>query len=116
MSATIWAETSGKEHPFLEIPWKVTEIESSFFYDEKTFTVDRTFDKQNDQVVTFENDVSERLRVSTTKHPASIVKLGVAASRGEQMPPVWFERAPGLPLPFTKKFLGGNFFMDEEDH
>ena len=29
--------------------------------------------------------------MSTTKHPASVIILGVVASNGETMPPVWFD-------------------------
>ena len=62
------------------------------FFDEKTFTVDPVFNKQNDRVVAFGNDISEHHRVSTTKHPASIMMLSVVASNGEKMPLFWFER------------------------
>ena len=41
------------------------------FSDEKTFTVDLVFNKQNDQVVIFGNDVSKHRRASTTKCPDS---------------------------------------------
>ena len=58
---------------------------------QKFFTVDPVFNKQNDRVVKFGNDVSEQCRVPTTKHLASIMMLGVVASNGEKMPPVWFE-------------------------
>jgi hypothetical protein len=60
------------------------------FSDEKTFTVDPVFNKQNDRVVSFGQDVSKVRYVSTTKHPASVMMLGVVASNGEKMPPVWF--------------------------
>ena len=39
------------------------------FSDEKTFTVDPVFNRQNDRAVSFGNDVSNHKRVSTTKHP-----------------------------------------------
>ena len=75
------------------------------FSDEKTFTVDPVFNKQNDRVVTFGNDVSEHRRMSTTKHPASIMMLGVVASNGEKMPPVWFERGYRLTSAVYKEVL-----------
>ena len=62
------------------------------FPDEKTFTVDPVFNRQNDRVVCCGNDVFNHQRVSTTKHPASVMMLGVVASNGVKMPPVWFER------------------------
>ena len=62
------------------------------FSDEKTFTVNPVFNRQNDRVVGFRNDVSNRQRESTTKHPASVMMIGVVASNGEKMPPVWFGR------------------------
>ena len=64
--------------------------------DEKTFTFIPGFNKQNDRVATFENDVSEHCRLSTTKYPASILMLfGVVASNGEKMPPVGLNGATG---------------------
>ena len=59
------------------------------FSDEKRFTVDPVFNKQNDCVATFGKDISEICKASTTKHPASVMMLGVVASNGEKMPPVW---------------------------
>ena len=61
-----------------------------FFSDEKTFTVDPAINKQNDRVVSFGQDISGVCYVSTTKRPASVMMLGVVASNGENMPPVWF--------------------------
>ena len=55
-------------------------------------SVDPVYSKQNDQVLMFANEVSEYRRVSTTRHPASIMMLSVVASNGEKMLPVWFER------------------------
>ena len=59
--------------------------QSLIFAVEKTFTVDPVLNKQNDRSVTFENDVSEHRRMSTTKHSASIITLGVVPSNGEKM-------------------------------
>ena len=58
------------------------------FSDEKRFMVDPVFNKQNDRVATFGKDISEICKVSTTKHPSSVMMLGVVASNGEKMPPV----------------------------
>ena len=59
------------------------------FSDEKRFMVDPVFNKQNDCVATFGKDISEICKVSTMKHPASVMMLGVVASNGEKMLPVW---------------------------
>ncbi|CAB4068553.1 unnamed protein product [Lepeophtheirus salmonis] len=59
------------------------------FSDEKTFTVDPVFNRQNDRVGSF-GDVQDKHRyVATTKHPASVMMLGLVASNGKAMKPVW---------------------------
>ena len=78
--------------------------------DKRTLTVDPVFNKQNYRVVTFGNDVSEHSRVSTIKHPVSIMMLGVVLSNGEKMPLVRFERGYRLTSAFTKKFCWRKFF------
>jgi len=54
------------------------------FSDEKTFTVDPVFNRQNDRVLTFPDvPVSESARyVTSTKHPTSVMMLGLIASNG----------------------------------
>ena len=52
----------------------------------RNFIVVPVFNKQNGVFVTFENDVTIHRSVSTTKHPASIIRLSVVASDGEKMP------------------------------
>ena len=47
------------------------------FSNEKMFTVDPACNKRNDHVVTFGKDISEIHKVSTMKHPASVIMLGV---------------------------------------
>ena len=42
-------------------------------------------------MATFGNDVSEARYVTTTKNPASVMMLGIVASNGEEMPPLWFK-------------------------
>ena len=61
------------------------------FSDEKTFTVDPVVNKQNERVVSFGKDISEVCNVSTAKHPASVMMLGVVTSNREKMPPVWLD-------------------------
>ncbi|KAF2351802.1 MoeA N-terminal and linker domain [Trinorchestia longiramus] len=59
--------------------------------DKKTFSVDPLANKQNECIVNF-GQISELRNVSATKHPVSVMMLGVVASNGEKMPPVWFPR------------------------
>ena len=77
----------------------------SFFSDEKPFTVDPVVNKQNARIVSFGQDISELRNVSTTKHPASAMKLEVVASNGEKMPPVWFPRGYRLTAAAYKDVL-----------
>ena len=77
--------------------WSIPKTESS------TFTVDTLFNKLNDRVVTFGNNVSEHRRVSTTKHPASIMMFVFVASNREKMHQVWF---------IVNKYWRWNSFQD----
>ena len=45
----------------------------TIFSDEKTFTVDPVFNRQNDQVVSFGEVSDEHRYMTTTKHPASVI-------------------------------------------
>eukprot|EP00096_Caligus_rogercresseyi_P010004 TRINITY_DN3514_c0_g1_i1.p1 TRINITY_DN3514_c0_g1~~TRINITY_DN3514_c0_g1_i1.p1 ORF type:complete len:218 (-),score=41.98 TRINITY_DN3514_c0_g1_i1:566-1219(-) len=62
-----------------------------FFSDEKTFTVDPVINKQNDRVVCFNKEDYNIRNVTTTKHPASVMMLGIVASTGDKMAPIWFD-------------------------
>ena len=44
------------------------------------------------EMVSFGQDIYELRNVSITKHPASVMMLGVVASNGEKMSLVWFPR------------------------
>jgi len=97
------------------------------FSDEKTFTVDPVINKQNDRVVSFGQDISDVRYVTTTKHPASVMMLGVVASNGEKMPPVWFKggyRLTGTDyrdilatkvLPWIRKIAKGGNYVFQQD-
>ena len=97
------------------------------FSDEKTFTVDPVVNKQNDCIVSFGQDTSELRNVSTTKHPASVMMLGVVASNGEKMPPVWFPRGYRLTaaaykdvlvtkiLPWVRKITRNENYVFQQD-
>lgn len=60
------------------------------FSDEKTFTVDPVINKQNDRVISFGRTPPNMRSVSKTKHPASVMMLGIVASTGDKMRPIWF--------------------------
>ena len=87
------------------------------FFLEKTFTVDPVFKKQNDRIITLRNDVSEHHRMSTIKHPATVMMIAVVASYGEKMPLLWFERGYRQTSAIYKKSLEDkSFSMSQEDH
>ena len=60
-----------------------------FFSDEKIFTVDRTINGRNDCWICV--DPADVTASFTTKHPASIMVLGVISSNGDVMPPHFFK-------------------------
>ncbi|QQP32445.1 Uncharacterized protein FKW44_005818 [Caligus rogercresseyi] len=59
-----------------------------FFSDEKNWTVDRSYNVQNDRWLAEERE--EVPAVFTTKFPASVMTLGVICSTGEVMSPFFF--------------------------
>ncbi len=52
--------------------------------------MDPVFNKQNDRIICFDNTDHNIRNISKTKHPASVMMLGVVASTGEKMAPIWF--------------------------
>jgi len=60
-----------------------------FFSDEKLFTVDRSFNRQNDRWIC--QDPEDVPMVYRSKNPASIMVLGVVSSEGDVMVPHFFE-------------------------
>ena len=79
------------------------------FSDEKTFFVDHFINKQNERVIAFGNDVSEQ-RVF-----GDIMMLGVVASNGEKMPPLWFERGSMLTPAIYREVLETKVLPCQED-
>ena len=77
------------------------------------YIFDPVFNKQNDWGVTFGNDVSKHHRVSTNKHPASIMLLSVVSSNGMKMP-----LKPGYRLISVvyEKFWRRKFSKSQEGH
>ena len=69
-----------------------------FYSNEKTFTVEPYVNRQNDRWVRLggpeaaanAGDQAENRYVTTTKHPATAMLLGVVASTGEVGPPIWY--------------------------
>ncbi|QQP39093.1 Uncharacterized protein FKW44_019864 [Caligus rogercresseyi] len=59
-----------------------------FFSDEKNWTVDKSYNVQNDRWLAKERE--EVPAVFTTKFPASVMTLGVICSTGEVMSPFFF--------------------------
>ena len=53
--------------------------------------MDPVINKQNHRVVSFGQDISGICYVSTIKHQASAMMLGIVASNEEKMPSVWFK-------------------------
>lgn len=62
-----------------------------FFSDEKMFTVDEKFNRQNHRCTV--NCAENACVVPKTKFPASVHVLGVVSSQGHVMPPYFFSRA-----------------------
>ena len=58
------------------------------FSDEKNFYVDQAYNRRNDRCVVQKD--SEAIPVMKTKHPQSVMVLGVVASDGKKMPPYFF--------------------------
>ena len=69
-----------------------------FFSDEKNFTVSEAYNRRNARYVSFDGDTpAYNVRYATsTKHPASLMFLGVVASTGEVSPPIWFKKKERL--------------------
>ena len=61
---------SGGEHTFVNYRNQIL-----IFFHEKTFIFDPIFNKHNNQVATYGNNVSVHYRVSTTKHSAAVTML-----------------------------------------
>ncbi len=98
-----------------------------FFSDEKNFLLEPVHNRRNDRVLQFkgEEDVPERL-VRHTKHPASLMFLGVVASTGHVSPPIFFERGFRLGqekyleklkdlVPWMKGIAGGRPLVFQQD-
>lgn len=59
------------------------------FSDKKIFTVDQVFNRRNDRYIAA--STKEVKGVYRTKHPAQVMVLGVLASDGKRMPPIFFK-------------------------
>jgi transposase len=90
------------------------------FSDKKIFTVDQTYNRRNDRQIVDLGCSGDP--VSRTKHPASIMLLGIVASNGKKAPPIFVPEGEKVNteahitmlksrvLPWLKKtFPQGNF-------
>jgi hypothetical protein len=58
------------------------------FSDKKVFTVDQVYNRRNDRIIVDKGEPATP--VQKTKHPASVMMLGVIASDGKRAPPIFF--------------------------
>lgn len=115
-------ERCGKILNFLKhVPKATVKI----FSDKKVFTVDQAFNRRNDRWICCEP--SDAPPVARTKHPQSVMVLGVIGSDGRKMPPVFFpgnERVNGAKyleiltnyvLPWIKDTYGNTGWVFQQD-
>jgi hypothetical protein len=70
--------------------YRLKKLDSSMvkiFSDKKIFTVDQAYNRRNDRVIVDQGESATP--VSKTKHPASVMVLGVVASDGNKCPPIF---------------------------
>ncbi|QQP49428.1 Uncharacterized protein FKW44_010103, partial [Caligus rogercresseyi] len=96
-----------------------------FCSDEKNWTVDRSYNVQNDRWLAKEREKVPA--VFTTKFPASVMTLGVICSTGEVMPPFFFnpkkrvnaerycEVMEEVVIPWMKDKAAGRAFIFQQD-
>ena len=60
------------------------------FSDKKNWTVDQARNARNDRYLAYR--VEDVPPINVTKHPASVMMLGVVTSDGKKMPPYWFPK------------------------
>ena len=68
----------------------------------------------NDRVVSFGQDISDVRYVTTTKHPASVMMLGVVASNGEKMQQCVSREVTGLQMQITGISLSQKILLGSE--
>lgn len=57
------------------------------FSNKKNFTVDQAYNRRNDRFIS--SEAASVIPVNRTKHPVHVMMLGVIASNGKKMPPVF---------------------------
>ena len=95
------------------------------FSDKKVFLVDQAYNRRNDRQIVSMGDSS--IPVSRTKHPASIMLLGIVASNGKKAPPIFIPDGEKVNselyisilakkvLPWLKKtFPAGNYVFQQD--
>jgi hypothetical protein len=95
------------------------------FSDKKVFTVDQVYNRRNDRQIV--NLGEQGTPVSRTKHPASIMFLGVVASNGTKAPPIFIPEGEKVNseayiailkarvLPWLKKTFPQNNYEFQQD-
>lgn len=66
---------------------KLTVPTVKIFSDKKIFTVDQVYNRRNDRIIVDQG--SPTMPVNKTKHPASVMVLGIVASDGKKCPPIF---------------------------
>jgi transposase len=95
------------------------------FSDKKIFTVDQVYNRRNDRQII--NTGEQATHVSRTKHPASIMFLGIVASNGKKAPPIFIPEGEKVNteayisilkakvLPWLKKTFPQNNYEFQQD-
>ncbi len=97
----------------------------TIFSDKKIFTVDQAYNRRNDRVILDQGETPTP--VNRTKHPASVMVLGVVASNGKKCPPIFIESGVRITadiyidllktkvLPWIKRELKGVEYVFQQD-
>lgn len=97
----------------------------TIFSDKKIFTVDQAYNRRNNRVILDQGEAPTP--VNRTKHPASVMVLGVVASNGKKCPPIFIESGVRITadiyidllkskvLPWIKRELRGDEYVFQQD-
>ncbi|QQP36693.1 Putative transposable element [Caligus rogercresseyi] len=85
------------------------------FSDEKTWTVDPVRNRRNDCYLSFGEIDKSAQTLTTTKHPASAMSLGLVTSNGTAAPLIWFPTGFRLKAAdYIKNFPDGNVLFQQD--
>jgi transposase len=65
----------------------MAKLTVKIFSDKKVFTVDQAYNRRNDRQIVNMGEAGDP--VSRTKHPASVMHLGIVSSNGKKAPPIF---------------------------